>query len=141
MQHRPYPQLQVECVTTLIDITRRGALRAEIKEAAKCAYDLGGAALGIIVGEPDDVIVGDAVTIVGDLQLNDVSLQDLETRHAQLEASLPELESFGAGADAGGFGEDAEGVEELAKIDPATVALFFQLALKVIEFFMNRKKS
>ena len=136
MQHRPYPQLQVECVTTLIDITRRGALRTEIKEAAKCAYDLGGAALGIIVGEPDDVIVGDAVTQVGQ-QLEEAPLQDLETCHAQLTASLPELESFGAG----GFGEDEQSAEELAKIDPATVALFFQLALKPIEFFMNRKKS
>lgn len=124
MQHRPYPSLQLECVTTLIDITRRGALRAEIKEAAKCAYELGGAVLGVTVGEPADLIVGDAAreTYV------EPSLQELETCHAQLTASAPELEAFGA--------EDAE-----AQIDPATMALIIQLALKALEFFMNRKRN
>lgn len=124
MPHRPYPQLQLECVTSLIDITRRGALRAEIKEAAKCAYELGGAVLGATVGEPADLIVGDDVreTFV------EPSLQDLETCYAQLSASAPELEAFGA--------EDPN-----AQLDPATVALIIQLAMKALEFFMNRKRS
>lgn len=124
MPHRPYPQLQLECVTTLIDITRRGALRSEIKEAAKCAYELGGAMLGVTVGEPADLIVGDATreTFV------EPSLQDLETCHAQLVASAPELEAFGAEVAA-------------EAIDPATMAIIIQLALKALEFFMNRKRS
>lgn len=130
MQHRPYPSLQLECVTTLIDITRRGALRAEIKEAAKCAYELGGAVLGVTVGEPADLIVGDASSGDNGAPFSETyvepSLQELETCHAQLTASAPELEAFGA--------EDAE-----AQIDPATMALIIQLALKALEFFMNRK--
>lgn len=130
MLHQPYPELQLECVTTLIDIGRRGAFRAEIKEAAKCAYDIEGAALKIFVGEPDDVIVGQAVTQVG-AQLEQCSLEQLEECHATLDEMSSELscatESFGA--------EAAEG------IDPATLALFMQLAMKLIELFMNRKKN
>lgn len=129
MSHRPYPTLDVKCVTTIIDILRRGAIQAEIKEFAKCSYELGGAALGIMVGEPEDVIVGAADVAA----INDGPTEgQLKECHAALTGAELTLDS--AWGDSGSDG-NAE------KLDPATVALIIQLALKALEFFLNRKKS
>lgn len=135
MLHQPYPKLELECVTTLVDITRRGALKAEIKTAAKCAYNLGGAGLGIFVGEPEDVIVGDAITLVGAQAVAvEPSIEELEDCRNQLSAAMPDILEGNFGA-VGGFGEDAT-----ENLDPATLALLMQFAMKMIELFMNRKK-
>ena len=133
MPYQPYPKLELECVTTLVDITRRGALKAEIKTAAKCAYNLGGAGLGIFVGEPEDVIVGDDVTNVGQA-VAEPSIEELEDCRNQLSAAMPEILEGNFGA-VGGFGEDAT-----ENLDPATLALLMQFAMKMIELFINRKK-
>lgn len=131
MQHQPYPEFKLECVTTLIDIGRRGAIREEIRDFAKCAYDLGGGLLKVTVGEPDDVIVG--ATSDGEEQLAECSLEQLEEAHNVAVSAFLELESYGALPGA------LPGAEEA--IDPATLTLIMQLVLKALEFWMNRKKS
>lgn len=134
MPHRPYPTLDVKCVTTIIDIARRGAVTAEIKEFAKCGYELGGAALGIMVGEPEDVIVGDSVTFVGEPAI--VTQEQLQECHTALSAAQPELVTYGTT-----FGDTSSADDDVQKLSPAMAALLMQFALQALEFFLNRKKA
>jgi hypothetical protein len=127
--HRPYPNLDIECVTTLIDIGRRGAIRTEIKSFAKCGYELLGAGLLITVGEPDDVIPIDGVTSVGFGDAPEPTIEQVEEAHGYLTAALPDLESYGA----------EEGGAEA--IDPATLTMIVTLILKGLELWLSRKKG
>ena len=131
MTHRPYPNLDLGCIKTVIDIGRRGAIKAEIKTFAKCGYELLGAGLSITVGEPDDVIPIDGVTMVGVAPVEEPTVEQVEEAQGYLIAALPDLEAYGAQATEAG----------IEAIDPATLALIVQLVLKGIELWLSRKKG
>ncbi len=133
MTHRPYPEFQLECITTLVDVARRGAIREELPVVAKCGYELGGSVLKATIGEPDDVLVGsDGAELDSDTALAQCPVEDLDEAKSCLATALPMVEegSFGA----------SDGTEADAKaIDPVLVSLFIQAAMKAIEYWLSRK--
>lgn len=115
--HQPYPPFQLECVTEIVSIVRRGAVREELKSFAKHAYTLQGAIQGAIIGEPDDI-----GPLIGSAQIDPFKLAEA---HDALVNAQGQLQSFGAA-------EDAEA------IDPETILLIVQLVAKLIEALRKR---
>lgn len=117
--HHPYPEtLPVECVTEIIGIVRSGEVREKVDHLANCAWTIAGYGLRVSLGEPQhEETFGSA----GDVD-------QLEECKAALESACSEQESFGAAADA-------------EAIDPATLAIILQLAIKVITALINRRKN
>lgn len=92
--HSPYPSFDLKCVTTLWTMLVARAIRSNLPSAAKHFYVLLGAALGLLVGEPEDVqpIFGDAQ------EADDATLKKLLTELEGVQADgVPE--TFGAGED------------------------------------------
>lgn len=116
--HQPYPPFQLECVTEIVSIVRRGAVREELKSFAKHAYTLQGAIQGAIIGEPDDI-----GPLIGSAQIDPDKLTEA---HDALVEAQGQLQSFGAGE------------TEAEAIDPETILLIVQLVAKLIEALRKR---
>jgi hypothetical protein len=121
--HAPYPPFSLDCVRELYRIITSGAIRTEIKLFAKCTYELVGSGLALVPGEPEDVqpifgeVGGDGYAELDKLQHELVAVK---------EVGLPP-EMYGASDD--------------AAIDPSTLMLLIDLALKLIQAIRNRRKK
>ena len=118
----PYPQFSLVTVTTLWTMLRERTVRDNPKAFAKHLYVLMGAALGLLVGEPEDV-----PPLFGDVeQADDANLESLMT---ELKAVKEEgLETFGA----------AEGEQA---IDPATIIMLIQVIVPLIQKILERRRN
>lgn len=122
--HPPYAAFDVDCVKDVIRIIRGGTVREELPLFAKCVHTLVGAGLGATIGEPPGPLAASAVaeTVVEECSLSSLE----ECRHV-----LEDLQEDGPGT----FGADE------AAIDPATLAVLIQLAVQLLNAWINRKKS
>jgi hypothetical protein len=116
LSHQAYPAFSLDCVKDVIRIVRGGTITAELPLFAKCVYTLVGAGLGAAIGEPPDVAPALAAA----------------DSDAELRECCAALESVAGVQMAAAEGEQA--------IDPATIALLVQLAVQLIQAFLNRKK-
>lgn len=119
--HAPYPAFDLDCIRDIIAIVRAGEVRPRLAEFVKCVYILTGAALSVTVGEPEGV-----EPLVGAPKADDELLEEAKAALAEAEEGL---HGFGAAAD------DAEA------IDPATLMLIIQLATKLIEAWLSKRRQ
>jgi hypothetical protein len=119
----PYPQFSLITVTTLWTMLRERTVRDNPKSFAKHLYVLLGAALGLLVGEPDDV-----QPLFGDAE---------EADDATLEGLLGELKA----AQEDGIAETFGAAEGEQAIDPATLAILINLAVTLIQKIIERRKN
>lgn len=121
---QPYPALDAECLQTIVRLVRNGQVRDEFKLFAKCVYSLVGAGLGLVVGEPDP----------STRQFSVEDLPDEDLTAAQ--SALSDLAEDGVPQAAIADGDDPQ-----KAMDPATVALLIQMAIKVIGAIIERRKN
>lgn len=117
MAHQPYAPFDLDCIKDIIRMVRGRTVREELPLFAKCVHSLVGAGLGATIGEPDLVEPSFGAADVSDADLNECA------------AALQEFEgqSFGAEADA-------------EAIDPATISLLIQLAMTLIQKWLEKRK-
>lgn len=122
--HPPYAAFDVDCVKDVLRIVRSGSVKDELPLFAKCVHTLVGAGLGATIGEPPGPL---AASAVAETAVEECSLSSLEEcRHV-----LEDLQEDGPGT----FGADP------AAIDPATLAVLIQLAVQLLNAWINRRKS
>lgn len=122
MTHQPYPPFQLECLTTIVRIVRSKAIAEERALFAKCLYEILGAGLALGFGEPD----GPILTGQESAELEAASTAELMKCCEALESAQSEVQSVG----------DAEA----KAIDPATLAILIDLAIRIITAIINRRK-
>lgn len=113
--HAPYPAFDLDCMREVVRIVRGGTILTEKKLFAKCVYELTGAGLSLTIGEPD--VLGPFAGTV------EPSLTDLE----DCCSALQDADVFGAAED--------------EAIDPATIMLLVELAVKIITAIIERRKQ
>lgn len=121
--HTPYPSFSLLCVQEVIRIVRGGTLKDELALFVKCAYTLTGSFLGTTIGEPgEEHAVGSVET---------ASVDEIKECKDALE-----LVAFQGFVDVDS--ETLFGNDETA-IDPATLALIVQLAIKLISKWLENR--
>lgn len=120
MPHTPYAPFSLECPKEIIRMVSGRTVRNELPLFAKCVHTIAGTALGATIGEPADV----EPLVFGS---DDVTIADLEEVKAALK-EVKEEPTFGAGE-----GDEA--------IDPATLMLLIDLAIKLITKLIERRKQ
>lgn len=119
--HTPYPDFSAHIIQDVVGIARNGSFSQQKPLAAKCAWEVIGAALKVTLGEP-----GAHEPTFGALE--NASVEDLEQAQESLRQILATGETFGA--------DEAD-----AAIDPMVLMLMqiaFQLVTKWLE---NRRQG
>lgn len=118
--HLAYPPFSLACVRDTVRIVRGRTVAAEQKLFAKCVWSLAGTGLGATIGEPEEVEPVFASDAIDDGELAEC--------RAALEVAYEDGMAYGAG-------------EGEAAIDPATLAILIDLAVKLITKWLERRKS
>lgn len=120
----PYPEsLPVDCLTDIVSLIRSRQVAAEKAKFFNCVWTVQGYAQKLGFGDPEQQF-GEAAP----LQEADANqLDDCAVALLSFKSEVSDEPTFGAD------GEEA--------IDPATILVLIELAMKVIEFIRNRRNK